>query len=155
MYVEMSKVGDTEIKTRADTTLDLMREIFRGVAEQRSEAWLHTDLSMAQVKALVVIGKGAEPSVGDVAKELGIGLSAASQIVDRLVKADLVERQPHPHDRRVTRCVLTGTGNAALRQLQTAPRLVREWLERLSPEDLASLERGLGALARQARKSRQ
>lgn len=151
----MRHLDHVETTTRADTAMRLMRQVFEGVAERRERAWLDTDLSMAQVKGLMAIGKTGEPSVGDVAKELGIGLSAASQIVDRLVKAGLVARQPHPNDRRVTQCVLTEPGDTLLRQLQTGPRLLREWLDQLDPEDLASLERGLGALARHARMSRQ
>ena len=137
--------------SRAETTLNLMREVFRGLAKRQDEAWLHTELSMAQVKALVAIGKDQDPPVGVVAKELGIGLSAASQIVERLVKAGLVERRAHPSDRRVTQCLLSHEGASALEQFQSGPRLLQSWLEQLDADDLENLEKGLSALVSHVR----
>lgn len=144
-----------EMRTGASThtTLELMREIFRGLSQPQDEAWLHTELSMAQVKALVAIGKDGDPSIGVVAKELNVGLSAASQIVERLVRAGLVERRPHPHDRRITQCVLSVEGDQMLNSFQRGPRLLRERLESLAPADLERLEQGLAALAKAMRNS--
>lgn len=141
----------TRLETRADTTLELMREIFRGLSQPQDEAWLHTELSMAQVKALLAIGKDGDPSIGVVAKELNVGLSAASQIVERLVRAGLVERRPHPHDRRVTQCVLSAEGDHMLSSFQRGPRLLRERLQSMDPQDLRCLEQGLTALAKAIR----
>lgn len=134
-----------------DETLELMRRIFRGMTQQQDEALLHSDLSMAQVKALVAIGKDGDPSVGTVAKELNIGLSAASQVVERLVKSGLVERQPHPSDRRVTQCVLSAEGEKLWQRFRMGSQRLRQLLERLSPGDLQSLKRGLSALAAEIR----
>ncbi|MCY0878764.1 MAG: MarR family transcriptional regulator [Firmicutes bacterium] len=148
-------MAEINVGSRADAVLNLMRDVFRGLSQYQEDAFLHTELSMAQVKALLAIGKDGDPSVGLVAKELDIGLSSASQVVERLVKAGLVERRPHPHDRRMTQCVLTSQGEALRQRFQAGPRLIRDWLERLAPEDLAALERGLSALARVAQESRQ
>jgi DNA-binding MarR family transcriptional regulator len=130
-----------------DRVLQAMREIFHELARGQQEMLLHSDLSMAQVKAFMAIAKDGDPSVGVVAKELHIGLSAASQMVERLVKAGLVERRPHPHDRRITQCVLSGRGRELHRQFEARPRMLRAWLERLDGEDLMSLQKGIGALA--------
>ncbi|MCY0899242.1 MAG: MarR family winged helix-turn-helix transcriptional regulator [Firmicutes bacterium] len=146
-------MAEINLGSRAETVLNLMRDVFRGLSQYQEDAFLHTELSMAQVKALLAIGKDGDPSVGVVAKELDIGLSSASQVVERLVKAGLVERRPHPHDRRMTQCVLTPQGEALRRRFQAGPRLIREWLERLTPEELTQLEYGLGALARVAAES--
>jgi DNA-binding MarR family transcriptional regulator len=134
--------------------MELMREIFRGMTQQQDEALLHTDLSMAQVKALLAVGKEGDPSMGMVAKELNIGLSAASQIVERLVKAGLVERRPNPSDRRITQCVLSPEGERLWQRLRTGSQRLRLIVERLAPDDLASLERGLSALANEIQVAR-
>lgn len=139
-------MDDTTTALRTEAVLDLMRDVFHGVAERQDEAMLHTELSMAQVKALVVIGKGGELSVGHIAKELHVGLSAASQIVDRLVKSGLARRQAHPNDRRVIQCSLTETGQATLAQFQTGGRILRRWLEQMDPDALRKLEEGLAGL---------
>lgn len=146
-------MADVDVRPGVETVLDLMRDVFRGLSQYREDAFLHTELSMAQIKALLAIGKDGDPSVGVVAKELDIGLSSASQVVERLVKAGLVERRPHPHDRRITQCVLTGRGEELRRSFQAGPRLFREWLERLSPDNLHHLQQGLEALAAVARES--
>ncbi len=144
-------MDEIRLKSTAETTLELMREIFRGLSQPQDEAWLHTELSMAQVKALLAIGKDGDPSIGVVAKELNVGLSAASQIVERLVRAGLVERRPHPHDRRVTQCVLSAEGDHMVSSFQRGPRLLRERLESMDPKDLQRLEQGLAALAQAIR----
>lgn len=145
---------DVKADERVETVYQLMREVFKGIWQRQEDAWLHTDLSMAQAKALAAIATNGDPSVGVVARELNIGLPAASQIVERLVKAGLVERRPHPHDRRITQCCLSEHGENLRRRFQTGPRVIRDWLQRLAPDDLESLERGLGALAREAMKGR-
>lgn len=131
----------------ADRVLKAMRQIFHELAQSQQEMILQSDLSMGQVKAFMAIAKDGDPSVGVVAKELHIGLSAASQMVERLVKTGLVERHPHPRDRRVTQCILSDRGRELYHQFEAGPRMLRAWLECLEGEDLASLQRGIGALA--------
>ncbi len=150
----MRRVDDTRIKDSADTAFEFMREIFHGISRQQDDALLHTELSMAQVKALVAIGKTGEPPVGVVAKELNIGLSAASQIVERLVRAGLVERRPNTSDRRVIQCHLSDEGDQIWRKFRAGPQILRQWLQQLTVDELTALEKGLGALAQQVRNSR-
>ena len=139
---------DSGMESRIDAVMGRMRKLFVLFSSQREASWLHSELTMAQVKAFFVIAKDGDPSVGVVAKELQIGLSSASQVVDRLVKAGLVERRPHQTDRRIIECVLSEKGEALRRQSQSAPQLIREWLSRLHSDELAALETGLQALAR-------
>lgn len=147
-------MNHTQVSAGTDKTLALMREVFRGISEQQDEALLHTELSMAQIKALLAISKDGDPSVGGVAKELKIGLSAASQIVERLVKAGLVERRAHPSDRRVIQCVLTPQGQVVVERFQTGPRLLRQWLKHMDPNGLTQLQQGLTALVQVIRENR-
>ncbi|MDI2126811.1 MarR family winged helix-turn-helix transcriptional regulator [Yinghuangia seranimata] len=44
--------------------------------------------------------ESAPVSVGDVARLTGLTSGSATRLVDRMVKAGLVERHPDPHDRR-------------------------------------------------------
>jgi len=147
-------MGDIPVDMCVDTVMDRMRDLYQEFARQHEDAWIHSDLSMAQVKAFFVIAKDGEPSVGLVAKELNIGLSSASQVVERLVKAGLVERRPHPHDRRVMQCVLSRKGQKLREQSETGSDMVRAWLKRIDKEQLAALATGLTALAEEAARSR-
>jgi DNA-binding MarR family transcriptional regulator len=68
----------------------------------------------------------------ELARVLGVGPSAVSQLVDRLVAHGQVQRAEAPDDRRITWLTLTPAGQA------TAERLVLEGRERLA-EALALL----------------
>jgi DNA-binding MarR family transcriptional regulator len=52
--------------------------------------------------------------VSAVSRELGISVSAATQIADRLQRAGMVERIRHPEDRRVRGLSLTPHGREAM-----------------------------------------
>jgi DNA-binding MarR family transcriptional regulator len=85
--------------------------------------------------------------VQEVADGIGITVGAASKIVDRLERAHLVRRVPHPADRRSSLVELTDDGAKVLR---SGMRAVRAELGRrtdvLSPENLASTTMHLRAL---------
>ena len=68
---------------------------------ERDHPWLSLPLTMAQLKALMLIlQSGGLPSRG-LADRLGIGPSAVTPLVDRLVQQRLVRRQADAADRRV------------------------------------------------------
>ncbi len=132
-----------------EQVLQGLRALFLAVQERSRDSWADLDLSMAQLRAFFVVARSASLSVGAVGRELGIGLPAASHIVERLVQAGLVERRAHAEDRRVTICTVSEGGRRLLEQTQQGgPQLVREWLRRMDAEDVQALARGLGALRR-------
>ena len=75
--------------------------------------------------------------VSDVAAHLGIRLSSATNLVDRLEAKHLLRRRPDPEDRRVVWCQLTPRGN---QEAETLWNLSRQLLEgvaaRLTHEEL-------------------
>lgn len=104
------------------------------------------DLTMRQLYALVLLS--ARPRhVGEVASALGITISSASGLIDRLVRARLVTRQSGETDRRTVVCQLTDTGHAVLRQFLDIGRLrLERLLTQLQIEDLLIVERALDRL---------
>jgi DNA-binding MarR family transcriptional regulator len=68
---------------------------------ERDHPWLTLPLTMAQLKALMLLlQSGGLPSRG-LADRLGIGPSAVTPLVDRLVQQRLVRREADAADRRV------------------------------------------------------
>lgn len=79
-------------------------------------------VSAAQHHALTIIDRHGETGrVLDVSAEIGITVGAASKLVDRLERAGLVERRPHPTDGRSSYIGLTALGASSL-QAATAAR---------------------------------
>ena len=68
---------------------------------------------------------GASP-IRRIADGLEISLSAASQLVDRLVKKSMVTRGENEHDRRLTAVDLTEAGRKAVMQMR---RRKSEWFD--------------------------
>jgi MarR family transcriptional regulator, organic hydroperoxide resistance regulator len=127
--------------------LELYRTAARALHEQGAPAWHQVELSVAQLKALFALVDGGSMPIGGVAARLGIGLPAASSLVDRLVDQGLVARREDPIDRRRTLAEPTGPGEALAQRLRQGSReALRAWLERMDAADLEALVRGLRAI---------
>jgi DNA-binding MarR family transcriptional regulator len=130
-----------------DRGLILYRDLSRVLHERGAPAWLHTELTFAQLRALFTLADYGPTPIGRVAGRLGIGLPAASSLVDRLVEQGLVRRREDPLDRRRTLAETTGAGQALAQRLRQGSReALRAWLEQMDGDDLAALVRGLEAL---------
>jgi DNA-binding MarR family transcriptional regulator len=60
------------------------------------------------------------------AADLGIDRTVMTYVIDDLVAADLVQRQPNPADRRQRRIVATVTGRRVLRRLERRVRAAED-----------------------------
>lgn len=109
------------------------------------------DLTVRQLYALVLLS--ARPRyVGEVATLLGVTISSASGLIDRLVRARLVSRQRGEEDRRVVICRLTDDGELALRHFLEIGRLrLERVLNELSGDELTTVEHALQLLIGAAR----
>lgn len=132
--------------------LDLYRTAVRALHELGAPAWYEVELSVAQLKALFTLVDGGPMPIGGVAARLGIGLPAASSLVDRLVDQELAKRREDPLDRRRTLAEPTAAGEGLAQRLRHGSReALRAWLERMDRDDLEALVRGLGAMVTLAR----
>ncbi len=128
--------------------MQAQRTVFHALRDSGTAELLELDLTMVQVKALAVLGRGGAMPVGGLAEHLKVGLPAASLLVDKLVQMGMVERQEDSHDRRRTLVRLSAKGEQQLTRLREGgPERIRDWLSELGEEDLAALTRGMEALA--------
>ncbi len=130
-----------------------IRSLVHTLNELQRDRLHETDLTLAQIHAVVAIGKHADQSIGAIGKVLGIGLPSASLLIDRLVKAGYVERHQSDEDRRIWHCRLTESGKEIYHVITFGERRLRTWLERMQEDDLAALHRGLSALGDAAQDS--
>ena len=92
-------------------------------------------LSMSQLGALFHLNSMGTSGVTDLGEHLGVTSAAASQLLDRLVQQDLIQRSEDPNDRRVRQIVMTDKG---CRVLNEGIRARQGWLDDLAntiPDD--------------------
>ena len=112
---------------------------FLGWSEEQAE---RAGLTPAQHQLLLAVrGHDGDsgPTIGDVAGYLMLRHHSAVGLVDRAVKAGLVERQEDAGDRRIVRLRLTSLGERTLQQLSAAHL---EEIKRLAPR-IRDLTQGL------------
>ncbi len=85
------------------------------------------ELSMSQIGALFQIHHG-RTNVSDLGEALGITTAAASQMLERMVQQELIERYEDPQDRRAKRLILTNKG---CRIVEDSLQARQGWLEGL------------------------
>ena len=92
-------------------------------------------LSPVQLRALTALQEFGPSNLAQLAEEMGVTVSTASRLVDRLVAADWVHRRQAAHNRREISLTLTPRGKALLRRYDDE-RIGRmqDCLTRLAPE---------------------
>ena len=117
----------------------LMRAIRARMRVGRPEA-----ISVPQFRALLYIRRHPGTDLSAVAGHVGTSLPAASELVARLVRQQLVARETDPGSRRRIRLTLSSSGLADLEaaELRTTEWLV-ELLSRLDAARLLALTEGL------------
>jgi DNA-binding MarR family transcriptional regulator len=113
-------------------TLDLLEELAKG------------ETTPSLLAAMWHIDRQGTCSVRSIAEGMAVTFSAASQLVDRLVKRDLATRAEAKHDRRLCDVSLTPDGQRIVRKLRTArARRISEALARMRPGQRKALVDGL------------
>src|SRR5260370_25354330 len=72
--------------------------------------WMETDITLPQLRTLLILAEEGPLVIGQIAQRLGVGLSTGGHLVDRLVQASLAERAEDTGDRRPTPARLTPAG---------------------------------------------
>jgi DNA-binding MarR family transcriptional regulator len=115
-----------------------------------SSFWVDLTVTLPQLKALGVITAAgpAGRSGRALAEILGVGPSAITPLVDKLVDHGYVSRHEDPVDRRILRVRTTPAGLALLEKLNTTQLdELAQVVERIDPAQLPIVEEALGILA--------
>lgn len=104
-------------------------------------------LTMPQFNILMQLHYQRECGVSDISARMDISNAAASQLVDKLVQAGLLERAEDPHDRRVKQLRLSAQGLELVEAgLAARYRWVNELIERLEPAEREVLAQAMSIL---------
>jgi DNA-binding MarR family transcriptional regulator len=109
---------------------------------------MEIDLTIAQLRTLLILAEEGPLVIGQIAQRLGVGLSTGGHLVDRLVQAGLAERTEDAEDRRRTLAQLTPKGEDLYARLLNHPLQLQRLIQKLDEDDLAALLQGLQALNR-------
>lgn len=130
-----------------EQTLDLANQVFRELLPIIPREVLDFDLTMPQLKVVLLLYLNGAMRMSDIASALGVSLATATGIADRLVERDLVLRDAHPSDRRVVLCRLSDQGEDLTGVLwRSARQNARELLMTVSEDRLLMLKEALQAL---------
>ena len=117
-------------------------DMLEGWRRQMSEA---TGMPYSRVRLLRRL-RDRPLTLREIAEATGTDAPATSLAVTDLEERGLVERGPHPEDRRAKLVALTAEGRAMVASAKKANDSVPEKFAALSEKDLADLERILGKL---------
>lgn len=106
-----------------------------------------TALTLPQMHTLEVLGSTGRLRMKELAEKMGVTTGSLTVLVDRLVKAELVVREPNEHDRRSIMVGLTAEGEALFQEHHDLHnQLTHELVNALEPEETESLLRILAKI---------
>jgi DNA-binding MarR family transcriptional regulator len=129
-------VGDVATETLADA----FRAVSRQLRHQTQQALAPWDVTPSQARALGVLTRHGPVRLGALSEHLRIAPRSATEVVDSLAAAGLVERRADPVDRRATLVALTVRGDevaAGIRAARAAE--ADDFFARLDEADRAAL----------------
>lgn len=97
--------------------LKLSGDIFNAIPIAIPPEWLSLELTVAQLRLLLVLHARGPSRMSVIAAELDAALSTATGIADNLVKKGLVTRQTDPQDRRLVIAALAPAGQELINKL--------------------------------------
>jgi DNA-binding MarR family transcriptional regulator len=117
--------------------LKLSEEIYNMLIPSLPREWLESDITVAQLRVLLVLHTEGPSRMSSIASAIGVALSTATGIVDHLVRKDLVLRDADPQDRRLVICKLSPEGQELANRLWTwGQSQIEKLLESLTAEQL-------------------
>lgn len=123
--------------------------IMRNLEAEAERELIGLEVTPAQMNALVALYEPRNLPMGELAEQLGLTESAATRLVDRLLRMNLVRRERDDVDRRVVRVRLSSYG----RQLadlvfERRERQFTRFANHLSEKERSDLMAGMTALLR-------
>jgi DNA-binding MarR family transcriptional regulator len=141
---ESKSVAAESKSVAADEAWDIMRELVLD-NERRREVSDALGMSFGRLKALRRIDE-APSTMGELAATLGIDPPYTTIVVDDLERQGLVERKPHPTDRRAKLVETTALGRQMASRARAILNRPPAELAALPEAELVALLRGLRAI---------
>jgi DNA-binding MarR family transcriptional regulator len=132
MHLHSKPFQSEELTAQARAMISLLPAVMRGLFRMDDD--LATELPLAQLRVCTILQNGPQ-SMSTLSREVGVTLSAMTQIADRLERAKMVTRVSAGADRRVRRLQLTEHGEHLMRRRdEERLRAAQAALRQLAPE---------------------
>ena len=123
------------------------RSTIGGMKCAMSERLVRLGISMAQLNIMYTLQRDGVMTMSRLADVLGVSLSNASGLVDRMEERGFIERTRVPEDRRVVLVRVTEAGTRILDENDAlSDGLLREVLSRLDPAELPVIAHAVSEL---------
>lgn len=97
---------------------NILMQFGKLMSQQMEETRAEKTATMLQFMVLQLLQEHPQQTVSDMARALKLSKSSATQLIERLVKADLVTRIDDVGDRRIVRLSITTAGKAEFKALK-------------------------------------
>jgi DNA-binding MarR family transcriptional regulator len=131
-------MSENEKQQIVEQILKLSDNLFRQLLPAVPKELLELDITMPQMKIMLILFIHGPQRMSALAADLAITLATATGLVDRLVERDYVTRENSPDDRRVVMCRLSGRGQKAVGRIWKSARIRSGQL--LGAMDIAKLK---------------
>ena len=109
---------DSPYPPEFDSFLTMMSELYRVMSCTSVRPDDPMPVSPNQKRAIVFLKRNPGSTLKDLAADLDINFGSASDLVDRLVQIDLIERRTNPDDRRQVQLSLTAPAMQKVKQMR-------------------------------------
>jgi DNA-binding MarR family transcriptional regulator len=134
---EPNIIKGSDSKTLVTQILKVSENIFQIIGINIPPEWLTSDMTVAQLRVLLLLYTEGQSRMSSIASALGIAVPTATGIVDNLVKKDLVIRNDDATDRRVVICTLSPKGQKIITLIWAqGQQQMKRLLQGLSAEQL-------------------
>ena len=143
MFIFNEMVDIKQLQALNDVFTSVMKQIFLTPASSDER---HNEMTWAQKKILILLEEYGSLKMSEIARQISVTMPSATAIIEKMVKAELVQRETDPHDRRVIRIVLSGRGRELVAEcMKMQAEVFTTILERLDADKrtelLAAFER--------------
>ena len=129
-------------KALVEAFIDSVRDLHRAMWQRQDASLKHFNLQPAQVRVLFFVRHRQPVGAKDIAHVFGVTPSAATQLVDSLVRKGYLRRVPDPDDRRKLRLELSKKSRERFDRFRTEHfAIAKKVLAPLGDADLTTLIR--------------
>ena len=138
-----AEAGKAELIQAVQSLQEKLEELEFAITPIIPHDWLTTDLTMPQLKVMVILWREGPARMSELASGLAVTLATATGVVDRLVEKGFVFREGLPGDRRVVICRLSQEGEDFMKAMWLSGRVqIARILEVMTPEQLKIVAQG-------------